>query len=67
RELNARRRGGPWAQKERQLLQWVIPALGDTGTKSQDARLLLTTIQRSADYTGAEQGWARSALRQLGQ
>ncbi|MCL2129864.1 MAG: hypothetical protein FWH35_05870 [Treponema sp.] len=66
RELHARRRSGPWAQKERQLLQWVIPALGSTKTQSQDVRLLLTTIQRSQDYTGAEQGWARSALREMG-
>jgi len=67
RELNARRRTGPWAQKERQMLQWVIPSLGATKTSSMDVRLLLTTIQRSADYTSAEQGWARDAIRQLGQ
>jgi len=66
RDLHARRRSGPWAQKERQLLQWVIPSLGSTRTSSQDVRLLLTTIQRSTDYTGAEQGWARDAIRQLG-
>jgi hypothetical protein len=67
RELHARRRAGPWGNKERQCLQWVIPALGATRTQSQDVRLLFTTIQRSSDYTGAEQGWARDALRQLGQ
>ena len=66
RELHARRRSGPWGNKERQMLQWVVPAIGATNTKSQDVRLLLTTIQRSSDYTGAEQGWARDALRQLG-
>ena len=65
RELNARRRSGPWAQKERQMLQWIVPALGATRTNSQDVRLLLTTIQRSADYTSAEQVWARDAIRQL--
>ena len=66
RELHARRRSGPWGNKERQMLQWVVPALGATKTKSQDVRLLLTTIQRSSDYTGAEQGWARDALREIG-
>ena len=66
RELHARRRSGPWSQKERQLLQWVIPAIGETGTQSQDVRLLLTTIQRTSDYTSMEQVWARDALRQLG-
>jgi len=65
-DLNARRRNGPWAQKERQLLQWVIPSIGVTKTQSQDVKLLLTTIQRSSDYTSAEQGWARDALKQLG-
>jgi len=67
RELNSRRRSGPWGNKERQMLQWVIPAIGATQTKSQDVRQLLTTIQRSSDYTGAEQGWARDAIRQIGQ
>ena len=67
RELNARRRSGPWGNKERQMLQWVIPSIGATKTPSQDVRLLLSTIQRSSDYTGAEQGWARDALRELGQ
>jgi len=66
RDLNARRRSGPWGQKERQLLQWVIPSIGATGTQSQDVKLLLTTIQRTSDYTSAEQGWARDALKQLG-
>jgi len=67
RELHGRRRSGPWSNKERQLLEWVIPALGGTRTSSADARLLLTTIQRSSDYTGNEQRWAQNALRQLGQ
>jgi len=66
RELHARRRSGPWSNKERQLLEWVIPALGATGTRSQDVRLLLTTIQRSSDYTGNEQRWAQNSIRQLG-
>jgi hypothetical protein len=66
RELNDRRRSGVWGNKERQCMQLVIPALGATGTQSQEVMLLLTTIQRSQDYTGAEQGWARDALRQLG-
>ena len=67
RELHARRRSGPWGNKERQLLQWVIPSLGATSTQSAEVTQLLTTIQRSDAYTGAEQGWARDALRALGQ
>ena len=67
RELHARRKSGPWNQKERQLLEWVIPAIGATKTNSMDVRLLLTTIQRSSDYTGNEQRWAQNAIRQLGQ
>jgi len=65
RELNLRRRGGPWGNKERQMLQWVIPSIGATRTQSQDVILLLTTIQRSSDYTSVEQGWARDALAAL--
>jgi hypothetical protein len=67
RDLHGRRQSGVWGNKERQALQWVVPALGATQTQSQQARQLLTTIQRSSDYTGAEQGWARDALRALGQ
>ena len=66
RELHGRRSIGPWGNKERQVLQWVIPALGASKTQSQDVRILLNTIQGSNYYTGAEQGWARNALRQLG-
>jgi HEAT repeat protein len=66
RELHLRRQRGPWAQRERQVMQMVLPAIGASGTESQDVRMLLTTIQRSSDYTGAEQIWARDALRQLG-
>lgn len=67
RELNARRRSGPWTNKERQMLQWVIPSLGATQSPSQDAVLLLTTIQRSSDYTSMEQRWARDALAEMRQ
>jgi len=66
KELNDRRRSGVWGNKERLCMQLIVPALGATGTQSQDVKLLLTTIQNSMDYTGAEQGWARDALRQLG-
>jgi len=66
RELHGRRRSGPWGDKERRVFQWVISCISITGTKSQDTRLLLTTIQRTAEYTPYEQGLARDALRQLG-
>jgi hypothetical protein len=66
RELHDRRRLGPWGPRERQVMQVVVPALGATGTQSMAVRQLLTTIQRSGDYTSAEQGWARDALRALG-
>jgi len=66
RELHGRRRVGPWGIRERQIFGWVVPGLGGTGTQSQEAMFLLATIQRSADYTGAEQAWARDALRALG-
>jgi len=64
--LNDRRRNGVWGNKERQMMQWIVPALGATGTKSDDVRLLLTTIMNSENYTGTEQSWARAALRQIG-
>jgi hypothetical protein len=65
-ELHARRRGGPWAQKERQVFQWILPRIGATKTQNEEMKLLLTTIQRTNTYTGTEQGWARNALNELG-
>jgi len=67
RDLNHRRRTGSWGVlKERQSFNWVIAGLGASGTQSMDVRMLLSSIQRSQDYTGAEQNWARDALKQLG-
>ncbi|MCL2380401.1 MAG: hypothetical protein FWC64_02270 [Treponema sp.] len=66
RELHERRRAGPWGNRERQIFGWVISSLGATGTQSQEARFLLGMIERSNDYTGAEQAWARNALQMLG-
>jgi HEAT repeat protein len=65
RELHSRRRTGPWEDKERRVFQWLISCIEFTGTKSTDARLLLNTIQRTADYTPFEQGLAKNALAKL--
>jgi HEAT repeat protein len=65
-ELNERRRGNVWSDKERRTMQYIVRALGATGTQSAEARFILTTISNSQEYTGAEQTWARDALRQLG-
>jgi len=66
RDLNERRRSNIWSDKERRTMQYIIRALGTTGTQSPDAMFILNTIQGSQVYTGAEQAWARDALRQLG-
>ena len=65
-QLHDRRQVGPWGQRERAILQTILPALGNTGSQNMDLRMLLTTIERASYYTGAEQGWARNALRALG-
>ena len=65
RELHSRRRSGPWGDTEREMMQIIIPAIAVTGTKYRLAIQLLSTIQRSSSYTGAEQNWAGSALRVL--
>jgi len=64
-ELHSRRRSGAWGDKERRIFQWVIPCIQFTGTKSEDVKSLLSTIQFSADYTPYEQGLARDALAKL--
>ena len=74
RELHERRRNNVWGDKERRIFQWIligdpqfrIPGIGATKSQFQDLRQLLTTIERSNDYTGAEQRMARDALREMG-
>jgi len=64
-ELHGRRRSGPWANKERQLYEWVVACLGRTGTQSIEVRILLGTIDRTASYTSQERAMARNALSEL--
>ena len=66
RELHTRRRSGPWAQKERQVYEWLIASIGNSGSQSQEMRQLLTTITRTDSYTNQEQTMARNALTRLG-
>ena len=65
RELHTRRRSGPWGANERGLMQYIIPSIAVTGTQNQTTLQLLSIIQGSSMYTGAEQTWARNALRVL--
>jgi hypothetical protein len=65
RELHERRRNGAWGDKERRVLQWIIPCIEITGTKSEDVKSLLSSVERNAEYTPFEQGLARNALAKL--
>jgi len=65
RELNTKRRSGPWGDTERNILFAVINDIAATGTQSPPTIQLLTVISRSSIYTGAEQTWARNALTKL--
>ena len=66
RGINTRRHSGPWGNSERDIMRVLIQAITNTGTQSTPAIQLLRVIQNSSNYTGAEQGWARTALTQLG-
>jgi len=66
RELHGRRLNGPWADRERQVFQWVVSCIGVTGTRSLDVRQMLITIQRTDLYTPYEQGLVKNALSSLG-
>jgi hypothetical protein len=66
RELHERRRSGPWARKERQCFEWVIFAIGATGTQSTSIKFLLATIQRDSKYTSQEKKWVESTMKALG-
>jgi len=65
-ELNERRRGGPWGNRERLLFEWVVSCVGATGTRSVDVIVLLNSIARNSSYTPYEQGMAANALKALG-
>ncbi|MCL2800823.1 MAG: hypothetical protein FWD28_03585 [Treponema sp.] len=67
REINTRRRTGPWGNKERRVYEWLIPCIGATRTQSAEIRNLLTTINRNVNvYTAHERALAANALAALG-
>ena len=66
RQINIRRQSGPWGASERDIMRVLITAIANTGTQSTQTIQLLRIMQGSSNYTGAEQGWARSALTILG-
>jgi len=65
RGLHSRKRSGPWTLVDRDIMAFVISALGSTGTQSRGAINLLTIISTSSVYTDMEQSWARRALAAL--
>jgi len=65
RQLHSRRRSGSWGSIERDILNVILPAIANTGTKATPTIQLLTVISRSTLYTNAEQAWARNALTAL--
>jgi len=65
-ELHDRRLSGPWSRKERQCLEWVLSALGSTGTKSADVMKTLMVMRRETKYTSSEKKWIESAMKSLG-
>jgi len=66
RDLHARRRSGPWANKEKQCFDWVISAIGATGTKSTSVEQLLNTLYRESKFTSAEKKGVESTMKALG-
>jgi hypothetical protein len=64
-ELHERRRSGPWARKERTVFEWVVSSIAATGTKDENVKTLLSTIQRTSEYTSQEQRMADNALKSL--
>ena len=65
RQLHSRRRSGSWGTVERDILNIILPAIANTGTKATPTIQLLTVMSRSSLYTNAEQSWARDALAAL--
>jgi len=67
RQINNRKRSGPWGTAERDITRILIQGIGITGTQSRTAIQLLTSITNNALYTNAERDWARNALTLLRQ
>jgi len=64
-ELHARRRSGPWANKERQCFEWIVYGIGATGTQSTSVEQLLNTIYRDSKYTSQEKKWVEATMKAL--
>jgi len=65
-ELHERRLSGPWTRKERICLEWVLSAIGTTGTKTPDFTRVLMLMRRETKYTSSEKKWVESAMKSLG-
>ena len=65
RQLNSKRRSGPWGNVERDIFERVVSAIAATGTKATPTVQLLTIIAHSSLYTNAEQARAKDALAAL--
>jgi hypothetical protein len=65
RDLHEKRRSGPWTNKEKQCFDWVVSAIGATGTQSASIEQLLNTILRETKYTSAEKKTVESTMKAL--
>jgi len=65
-ELHDRRLSGPWTRKERQILAWVLSAIGATGTKTADFQKILMLMRRDTKYTAQEKTWIETTMKNIG-
>jgi len=65
-QIEHRRLRGPWTNKENKMLEWLVPQIGKTQTKSENVKILLITMKENAKYTPVQIRWITDAMRSLG-
>jgi len=65
-QIEHRRLRGPWTNKENKMLEWLVPQIGKTQTKSENVKTLLVTMKENVKYTPVQIRWITDAMRSLG-
>jgi hypothetical protein len=64
-DLHEKRRSNIWSNKEKQCFDWVVSALGATGTQASSVEQLLNTMYRETKYSAQEKRSIESTMKAL--
>jgi hypothetical protein len=64
-DLHEKRRSNIWGNKEKQCFDWIVSALGATGTQASSVEQLLNTMYRETKYSAQEKRSIESTMKAL--